>query len=83
MKFDYRGAGAGVFVVGEGPAGVIYGSTAMPLELFSYDPRSRRMTNPGNPTSVGGEIYFEGLTSDAFNVNPTTGAVSPRRPLSV
>ena len=29
---------------------------------------------------IGGEMYFEGLTSDAFNVNPTTGAVSPRRP---
>ncbi len=29
---------------------------------------------------IGGEFYLEGLTSDAFNVNPVTGAVSPRRP---
>jgi hypothetical protein len=57
MKFDYRGAGAGVFVVGEGPGGVIYGSTAMPLQLFWYNPRTHEMKNPGNPTSVGGEIY--------------------------
>ncbi len=56
-KFAYRGAGSRVFVVGEGPRGVIYGSTAMPLELFWYDPRSREMKNPGNPTSVRGEIY--------------------------
>jgi hypothetical protein len=56
-KFAYQGAGSGIFVVGEGPHGVIYGSTAMPLELFWYDPLTREMQNPGNPTPVGGEIY--------------------------
>jgi len=30
--------------------------------------------------SVGGDVYFEGLSSDSFNVNPVTGAVTPRRP---
>ena len=30
--------------------------------------------------SVGGDVYFEHLTSEAFNVNPVTGRVSPRRP---
>jgi len=30
--------------------------------------------------SFGGDVYFEHLTSDAFNVNPVTGAVTPRRP---
>jgi hemoglobin/transferrin/lactoferrin receptor protein len=29
---------------------------------------------------IGGDINFEGLTSDSFNVNPVTGAVTPRRP---
>jgi hemoglobin/transferrin/lactoferrin receptor protein len=29
---------------------------------------------------VGGEAYFEKLTSDSFDVNPTTGVESPRRP---
>jgi hemoglobin/transferrin/lactoferrin receptor protein len=29
---------------------------------------------------IGGDVQFEGLTSDAFNVNPVNGAVSPRRP---
>jgi hemoglobin/transferrin/lactoferrin receptor protein len=29
---------------------------------------------------IGGEVYFEALTSDSFNVNPVTGAVSVRRP---
>jgi hemoglobin/transferrin/lactoferrin receptor protein len=30
--------------------------------------------------ALGGEIYFEKLTSDAFDVNPLTGAESTRRP---
>ncbi|MCA1559188.1 MAG: TonB-dependent receptor [Acidobacteria bacterium] len=29
---------------------------------------------------IGGDLYLEKLTSDAFNVNPVTGTVSPRRP---
>lgn len=55
--FEYEGAGSALFVVGEGPEGVIYGSTAMPLELCWYDPATGDMQNPGNPTNVGGEIY--------------------------
>jgi len=30
--------------------------------------------------SIGGDVYFEGLSSDSFNVNPATGAITPRRP---
>ena len=30
--------------------------------------------------SFGGDVYFERLTSEAFNVSPATGTVSPRRP---
>jgi hemoglobin/transferrin/lactoferrin receptor protein len=30
--------------------------------------------------SVGGDVYFEGLSSDSFNVNPVTGVITPRRP---
>ena len=30
--------------------------------------------------SFGGDVYSETLTSEAFNVNPVTNAVSPRRP---
>ncbi|MCK4590259.1 MAG: hypothetical protein KAT86_00795 [Candidatus Latescibacteria bacterium] len=55
--FKYVGAGSSPFVVSEGPEGIIYGSTALPLELFWYDPRTGEMKNPGNPTSVNGEIY--------------------------
>ena len=30
--------------------------------------------------TFGGDLYVEGLESEAFNVNPVTAAVSPRRP---
>jgi len=55
--FTYEGAGSGVFMVDTGPLGRIYGGTAMPNEMFWYDPATGTMENPGNPTDVGGEIY--------------------------
>lgn len=55
--FAYKGAGSGVFMVQNGPAGRIYGGTWMPNEIFSYDPATGALENPGNPTETGGEIY--------------------------
>jgi hemoglobin/transferrin/lactoferrin receptor protein len=40
----------------------------------------RKQLSPRHSLSIGGDVYFENLTSVAFNVNPATGAVSPRRP---
>jgi hypothetical protein len=54
---EYKGAGAGVFMVANGPLGRIYGSTAMPCEMFWHDPATGKSENPGNPCEVGGEIY--------------------------
>jgi outer membrane protein assembly factor BamB len=56
-QYKYKGAGAPVFLVGVGPGGNIYGSTAMPCEMFIYESSARRLTNPGNPCGVGGEVY--------------------------
>ena len=36
--------------------------------------------SPRQTLSFGGDVYSETLTSEAFNVNPGTNAVSPRRP---
>jgi hypothetical protein len=55
--FDYKSDGAGLFMVANGPLGRIYGSSAMPCQIFSYDPASGALENPGNPTEVAGEIY--------------------------
>jgi hypothetical protein len=57
FHYTYRGAGAPVFLVGAGPAGTVYGSTAMPCEMFAYEAATGRLTNPGNPCGVGGEVY--------------------------
>lgn len=54
-KFKYAGVGDMIFVVGNGPGGCIYGSTAMPMEIFRYDPKSNTSEHLGN--MPGGEVY--------------------------
>ncbi|MBI4662129.1 MAG: hypothetical protein HY735_25185 [Verrucomicrobia bacterium] len=54
-KFEYAGAGDMIFVLGEGPRGCVYGSTAMPLEVFRFDPRPGRSEHLGG--MPGGEVY--------------------------
>jgi hemoglobin/transferrin/lactoferrin receptor protein len=39
-----------------------------------------RQLSQRHSLTIGGDAYFERLTSDAFNVNPVTNAVSIRRP---
>lgn len=59
----FEGAGVDLFVIGSGPNGKIFGSTALPLEMFGFDPATRTLSDLGNPTDVGGEIYS--FASDA------------------
>jgi outer membrane protein assembly factor BamB len=54
-KFKYAGAGDLIFVVGNGPGGCIYGSTAMPMEIFRYDPKAKSSEHLGG--MPGGEVY--------------------------
>ncbi len=53
--FKYAGAGDMIFVVGMGPGGAIYGSTAMPLEIFRFEPRTGKSEHLGG--MPGGEVY--------------------------
>jgi ABC-type dipeptide/oligopeptide/nickel transport system ATPase component len=53
--FKYAGAGDYIFMVGAGPGNCVYGSTAMPLEVFRYDPDSGRNEHLGG--MPGGEVY--------------------------
>ena len=55
VDFQYQGEGCGIFYVGVGPEGCVYGSTAMPLEVFRYDPRAKKSEHLGN--MPGGEVY--------------------------
>lgn len=53
--FSYTGAGDYIFVIGNGPKGDIYGSTALPLEVFRFDPEDGKSEHLG--TMPGGEVY--------------------------
>ncbi len=53
----FKGGGLNIFVVGAGPGGRVFGSTAMPLEMFDYAPTTAQLRDLGNPTDVNGEIY--------------------------
>lgn len=53
--FKYAGNGDHIFVVGVGPSNCVYGSTAMPLEVFRYDPATGRSEDLG--AMPGGEVY--------------------------
>ncbi len=54
-SFKYESAGDHIFMVGVGPSNCVYGSTAMPLEIFRHDPRSGRSEHLGG--MPGGEVY--------------------------
>jgi len=54
-KFKYEANGDLIFVVGVGPSNCVYGSTAMPLEVFRYDPAVNRSEHLG--PMPGGEVY--------------------------
>ena len=54
-SYKYAGAGDHIFMVGLGPSNCVYGSTAMPLEVFRCEPRSGRTEHLG--AMPGGEVY--------------------------
>jgi streptogramin lyase len=54
-RFKYEANGDLIFVVGMGPSNCVYGSTAMPLEVFRYDPAINRSEHLG--PMPGGEVY--------------------------
>ena len=53
--FKYAGAGDHIFMLGVGPSNCVYGSTAMPLEVFRYEPQSGKSEHLG--AMPGGEVY--------------------------
>jgi streptogramin lyase len=53
--FQYAGAGDHIFVLGIGPSNCVYGSTAMPLEVFRHDPGTGASEHLGS--MPGGEVY--------------------------
>jgi outer membrane receptor protein involved in Fe transport len=66
------------------------GGNGNPAASISHEPETTtvhgvqvngaRRLSPRSSLLVGGDLYLETLTSVATNVNPTTGAITPRRP---
>jgi len=48
--------------------------------VHGFQGKLAKQITPRFSITAGGDAYFEKLTSVAFNVNPTTGAESARRP---
>jgi hemoglobin/transferrin/lactoferrin receptor protein len=66
------------------------GDNGNPTALVGHEPERTTVNglhggltsqlSPRSTLSIGGDVYFESLSSDSFNVNPVSGATSPRRP---
>ena len=48
--------------------------------VHGFQTKLSKQVSPRLTVTAGGDVYFEQLTSEAFNVNPVTGAESVRRP---
>lgn len=83
-EFEYVGDGCAPFVIGAGPDGNIYGSTALPLLMWKTDVKTGEHTVLGNPTPVGGELYTLLSMGDLLYVCAYTGSYlsvyDPSRP---
>ncbi|MBM4048805.1 MAG: WD40 repeat domain-containing protein [Planctomycetes bacterium] len=53
--FTYDAAGKSIFMLAAGPDGCIYGSGAMPMDFFRYDPKAGKGGLIG--TVLAGEVY--------------------------
>ena len=60
IPLQYEAAGSYIFVVSPGPDNKIYGSSMLPLRLFTYDPLAQTHHNLGKASYSNGEIYSMG-----------------------
>jgi heparin/heparan-sulfate lyase len=57
FRFDYEAGFPQNFLVANGPKGKIYGSSILPLVMFTYDPQSGKFSQMDKMTTCGGEVY--------------------------
>jgi len=57
LELDWEGDGTELYLVRPGPDGKVYGSSILPLHLFSYDPASGELADHGACSTAGGELY--------------------------
>jgi len=56
----YKSDGSGIFHLAAGPNQTVYGSTIMPLYLFRYTPKTKKLVNLGRGAPDNGEAYSFG-----------------------
>ncbi|MCG3146669.1 MAG: hypothetical protein PCFJNLEI_00103 [Verrucomicrobiae bacterium] len=57
---QYKSDGTGIFHLAAGPNQTVYGSTIMPLYLFRYTPKTKKLENLGRGAPDNGEAYSFG-----------------------
>ena len=65
---------------GNGSSTATIGHEPERTTVHGFQTTFTKQFSPRHTFSLGGDLYLEELTSEAFNVNPVTGAESVRRP---
>ena len=64
VDLDWRGSGSNIFMIHQGPDGLIYGSSFLPEHLFRCAPDGSGMVDLGRCSLALGEAYTMGNFSD-------------------
>lgn len=73
--FHYESKGAIMFMIAQGPGGKLYGSSMLPLRMFSYDRQSKTAKKLGNPSNVNAQIYSMAYDKDLIYMASYPNAV--------
>ena len=80
----YESSGLMLWMVHKGPDNKIYGSSALPLRMFRYDPETDQSVNLGNPSTTDGEIYSMTNYNGKLYIASYSGAIiseyDPKKP---
>jgi streptogramin lyase len=74
FDLNWEGAGTEVFVLHQGPDGLLYGSSILPEHLFRVDPATREMKDLGRCTLSTGEAYSMANLDGKLYIMSYTGA---------
>ncbi len=74
FDLNWEGAGTDIFVLHQGPDGLLYGSSILPEHLFRFDPASGEMEDFGRCSMSTGEAYSMANLDGKMYIASYTGA---------
>ncbi|OGD21670.1 MAG: hypothetical protein A2W03_17185 [Candidatus Aminicenantes bacterium RBG_16_63_16] len=74
FDLNWEGAGTEIFLLHQGPDGLLYGSSILPEHLFRYDPASGEMKDLGRCSLSTGEAYSMANLDGKLYILSYTGA---------